>query len=152
MCDLILSARAHGLERPAGFAPITAPRVLGGFAEAAGLRLSEPIQAGKSITVSVLWRAASEAGRNFKAFVQVWDATGERRAGHEGDPCAGACPTEGWLPGEYLQDEHSVLLPDGLPPGEYRLIAGLYDPDTQRRLRAADGTDVVELGLIHISR
>ncbi|HQV27885.1 MAG TPA: 6-pyruvoyl-tetrahydropterin synthase-related protein [Thermoflexales bacterium] len=150
--DLILSARAHGLELPAGFAPITAPRVLGGFAEAAGLRLSEPIQAGKSITVSVLWRAASEAGRNFKAFVQLWDATGERRAGHDGDPCAGACPTEGWLPGEYLQDEHSVLLPDGLPPGEYRLIAGLYDPDTQRRLRAADGTDVVELGLIHISR
>lgn len=149
--DLAIDARAHALEMPAGYGPITAPKVLGGFAETAGLRLSEPIQAGKFITVSVLWRAAGEAGRNYKAFVQLWDATGERRAGHDSDPCAGACPTEGWLPGEYLEDAHPLFLPDNIPPGDYRLVAGLYDSDTQRRLSSADGADVVELGRLRIA-
>ena len=150
--DLAIDARAHASALPPGYGPITAPKVLGGFAEAAGLRLSEPVQAGKSITFSVLWRAAGEAGRNYKAFVQLWDATGERRAGHDSDPCAGACPTEGWLPGEYLEDAHPLFLPDNIPPGDYRLVAGLYDPDTQRRLSAADGADVVELGRIQVAR
>jgi hypothetical protein len=150
--ELALSARAHALEKPPGFTPIASPKVLGGFAEAVGLRLSEPIQAGKFITVSVLWRATGEASRNYKAFVQLWDAAGERRAGHDSDPCAGACPSEGWLPGEYLEDAHSLFLPDNLLPGDYRLVAGLYDPDTQRRLTSADGVDVVELGLIRLTR
>ncbi len=150
--DFVISARAHALDMPPGYAPIAAPKVLGGFAETAGLRLSEPVQADKSITVSVLWRASSEAGRNYKAFVQLWDATGERRAGHDSDPCAGACPTEGWLPGEYLQDEHALLLPDILPAGDYRLMTGMYDPDTQRRLSASDGANVVELGRLRFRR
>lgn len=149
--DLAIDARAHALAPPQGYATITAPKVLGGIAETAGLRLSEPVQAGKSITFSVLWRAAGEAGRNYKAFVQLWDATGERRAGHDSDPCASACPTEGWLPGEYLEDAHPLFLPDNLPPGEYRLIAGMYDPDTQRRLSAPDGADVVELGVLRVA-
>lgn len=149
--DLAIDARAHASALPPGYGPITAPKVLGGFAEAAGLRLSEPIQAGRFITVSLLWRAAGEAGRNYKAFVQLWDATGERRAGHDSDPCASACPTEGWLPGEYLEDAHRLDLPADLPPGDYRLVAGMYDPDTQRRLSAADGADVVELGVLRVA-
>jgi hypothetical protein len=43
---------------------------------------------------------------------------------------------------------HGLKLPPDLKPGDYRLIAGLYQPETGRRLLLEDGSDFVELGNI----
>jgi hypothetical protein len=52
-----------------------------------------------------------------------------------------------WLIGEIVADQHrfdSVVL-----PGEYRLVAGLYDPLTGRRLAGPTG-DSVDLGPVRV--
>jgi hypothetical protein len=47
--------------------------------------------------------------------------------GHDGQPAAGARPTTGWVPGEYVTDRHELVIPADLPPGEYVVEVGLYD-------------------------
>ena len=58
---------------------------------------------------------------------------------------AGFRPTFTWQPGEVIRDNYGLLLPDDLPPGDYRLIAGLYLPTTMERL-AASTAEGVPLG------
>ena len=43
-----------------------------------------------------------------------------------------------------------LLLPPGLPAGEYTLRAGLYDPATGARLLATAGGDDVLLGNVQV--
>jgi hypothetical protein len=45
---------------------------------------------------------------------------------------------------------YAILLPDPLPAGDYRLIAGLYDPAQPGapRVRTAEGADFLEIGLL----
>jgi len=57
------------------------------------------------------------------------------------------------LPLAEIQTEHVALqLPDNLPPGRYRLIAGLYNSasDTGERLRLPNGRDFVELQIVTV--
>jgi hypothetical protein len=51
-------------------------------------------------------------------------------------------------PGRSVPHAYGILLPDALPPGEYRLIAAVYDPAQAGapRLPVAGGGDSVELG------
>jgi hypothetical protein len=67
-------------------------------------------------------------------------------------------PTNGYrtfadLPVAETQTEHVALqLPANLPPGRYRLIAGLYDPasSTGGRLRLPNGRDFVDLQTVTV--
>ena len=43
-----------------------------------------------------------------------------------------------WAPGEYVRDEHRLILPNDLPAGDYRLIVGMYLPDSGERLPVFD--------------
>jgi hypothetical protein len=54
-------------------------------------------------------------------------------------------PTDAWLPGERLVDERRLPLA-GLPTEHHRLVAGLYDPVSGRRVPLAGGGDAVDLG------
>jgi len=55
-------------------------------------------------------------------------------AQHDSPPCEGSEPIRHWQNGEYILDEHTLLLPSDLPSGEYLLGVGLYDSDTLERL------------------
>ena len=41
-------------------------------------------------------------------------------------PGRGELPTTLWTPGEVISDTHRIVLPPDLPPGRYRLKAGLF--------------------------
>ena len=45
-------------------------------------------------------------------------------------------PTTFWQTGDRIYDEKTIALPAGLPPGDYTLVVGLYDPATGERLPA----------------
>ena len=54
----------------------------------------------------------------------------------------------GWPPSERIVDNHGLLLPADLPPGEYELWLGLYDAfDPAVRLPVA-GADSITLGVV----
>jgi 4-amino-4-deoxy-L-arabinose transferase-like glycosyltransferase len=83
---------------------------------------------GSYLEVRLHWHAADTPEANYRSFVHLLNAEGEILAQHDGTPGEGGLPTLGWLPGEYVVDAHSMYVPAGLPPGEYRLAVGLYDP------------------------
>ena len=59
--------------------------------------------------------------------------------GRSGQAKVVGSPT-GWLPGEIIVDEHVLSLPDDAPPGDYALIAGMYDESTLQRLAVLDAS------------
>ena len=87
---------------------------------------------------------------NYTVFVQALSADWTVVAQQDLPPLAGAAPTTTWLAGEVLTDPHHLALPANLAPGEYRLIAGMYDPNTGQRLPIATGGDFVELGAVSV--
>jgi hypothetical protein len=64
----------------------------------------------------------------------------------------GFTPTTRWQAGEILRDRHTVPLPAGLSPGEYRLVAGLYSVEPLRNLSTSPPTadNRVDLGTLSI--
>jgi len=74
----------------------------------------------------------------YTGFVQLLDPNNRVLAQEDHIPQRGAAPTTSWLPGEYVVDQYTLTLPESLPPGPYRLIAGLYDVRTMQRVPVID--------------
>ena len=99
-----------------------------------GFAQDMPLASNLQLPVTLHWHALETPDRNYHSFVHLLDAEGQIVAQADGQPGSGEFPTLGWLPGEYLTDTHVLQLPPDLPPGEYRLGVGLYDPKTNVRL------------------
>lgn len=107
-------------------------------------------QAGDVVGARLLWSADATPGRAYKVFLHLLDGTGQVIAQRDAEPGGGARPTTGWVAGEVVTDNHGLLLPPDLPPGDYTLRLGLYDAlDPTRRLATGDG-DGLTLGKITI--
>jgi hypothetical protein len=87
---------------------------------------------------------------NYTVFVQLLNSDWQVVAQEDLQPQAGAAPTTTWLPGEILTDPHTLPLPGQLPAGDYRLITGMYEPATGRRMSISTGGDFVDLGTVTI--
>jgi len=96
------------------------------------------------LDVTLYWRAARTVMEDYTVFVQLLDQDGRLVAQHDGQPLYGYLPTGSWSPGEVIPDRHPLLLPlpQDLPSGRYRLVAGMYVLDTLERLPVypGDGT------------
>ena len=56
-------------------------------------------------------------------------------AQHDGEPAHGQLPTTGWLPGEFIRDEHPLVLnSSGDDVAVKEMWIGLYDPNSGTRL------------------
>lgn len=148
------------LERAAGPAP-TAARYETAFLFGSAIRLtgfdlkpdalagSGTVKPGDGLTVTLVWQAEADPGQAYTVFTQLLDSGGKLVAQHDGPPAAGRSPTSGWLPGDRVADEHRIELPKELAPGDYTLIAGLYDAAGQR-LRLPEGQTFARLGSIRV--
>ena len=107
----------------------------GGQATLVGLDAgSTQVSLGDTLPVRLYWRAEAEFDQSYTAFVHLIGPDGRLYGQVDQAPGAGAFPTTGWLPGEYIADDYAVsLAPDALP-GEYQLEIGMYNPETGRRL------------------
>ena len=88
---------------------------------------------GSHVEIRLHWHAADTPQANYHSFVHLLGAEEQILAQHDGTPGEGRLPTLGWLPGEYIVDAHSLYVPLGLPPGQYHLAVGLYDPVSELR-------------------
>jgi hypothetical protein len=92
--------------------------------------------------VLTAWRQAASP-QPVKIFVHLLQPDGTIAGQYDGLGIA----WEGWRTGDVLIQLHR--LPADLPPGEYALTAGLYDPQTLERW-TAEGQDVVILEQIKL--
>jgi anti-sigma-K factor RskA len=85
------------------------------------------------------WRVLAPPPFLPAVFVHVYDAAGALVAQSDGPPADGFAPLELWRPGDGLVDERTLDL-SALPPGDYSVAVGVYDPANGARLAAeADG-------------
>ncbi len=91
------------------------------------------------VRVTLYWWAAGAPTQSYTVFAHVLNADGEFVAGHDSFPVNGTVPTQTWVPGRVYADTHLIQLPDDLPPGTYRVVAGMYDFDLTRLI--ATGPD-----------
>jgi hypothetical protein len=96
--------------------------------------------AGDGLELTLYWQALAPIPDGYYHFIHLVDAqTGEIVAQHDSMPRNNSYPTDQWAPGEFVDDPLYLDLSQ-VPPGEYRLYAGLYQNlgDQSIRLPAVD--------------
>jgi hypothetical protein len=123
--------------------------LLGGESDAAA------VARGGDVHARFYWRPVQALATDYHVFAQLIAADGSAIAGsdkqHPGDPVVqGETPTSQIEPGTYLRDEHVIHVPADAPPGRYELKAGLYDPQTGKRLKLPDGESMFGVGVVEV--
>ena len=103
-----------------------------------GFDLSLPRPLSPTLYLTLYWQPPAKLAQDYHAFVSLVDAGGQEWGHWDSVPIAPLYPSSRWAIGEVLRDSWRLDLPLGTPPGEYRLRAGLYRPDTGQRLPVAD--------------
>lgn len=109
------------------------------------------IMPGEVLQLQLQWQAERPPDADYALFVQLLDPRDQVVAQHDAPPGGDENPTDGWQPGVKVLDHHGVLIPYGTPPGDYRMIAGLYDPTSGQRLPVND-RDFIDLGAVTVAR
>jgi hypothetical protein len=80
---------------------------------------------------------------SYRIFLHLLQPDGSLLVQADGEPADWTRPTTGWAVGEVVLETRTLEIPADALPGEYRLVAGLYDPDTGQRLPLPDGPTAV---------
>jgi hypothetical protein len=113
---------------------------------------TQSLAPGGQLPVTITWQGLAEMSEDYTVFVQVLDAADRIVGQVDSWPVQGTRPTSSWRPVEVVADPYTIQLSSDLPPGEYKVIAGLYLLATGQRLPVIDEAgnpvdDKVEVGL-----
>jgi hypothetical protein len=93
---------------------------------------------GGRIVLTLYWQAKGPTDRPYKVFTHLSNGGPLPVAQHDSPPGGGCCPTDTWVAGEIVVDQHVIPLGANLLPGTFRLVAGMYHEPTGQRLRVVD--------------
>lgn len=104
----------------------------------------QSVCAGDSLQMHLYWQVDHTPARDDKLFLHLTplDDSGVV-AQHDSTTFSGFSPMTVWEPGEIVRDEQTLAIDASVAPGRYRLLAGLYDPDTVQNLRVLDAPTVL---------
>jgi hypothetical protein len=108
------------------------------------------VAAGDAIRLALGWQATETLDSSYLVSLYLVDDEDQVWSVRQSQPCGGWCPTDTWQPGSTIRDQHALLIPEGTPPGPYRLQVALYDPDQGRELVAAGSGQRVDLGSVQV--
>lgn len=151
---LAVISRARSFEVPAIRHAATAN--FGGLVELLGYDAQPPvgaaIYAGQTLRLKLNWRALREMAESYKVFTHLVGEDGQIYGQSDSIPLAGNAPTNGWVPGEILEDSYEIVLRSSVPAGRYRLSIGFYNQETGSRIPLADGTgDSLMLATVEVA-
>jgi hypothetical protein len=93
------------------------------------------------VELVLLWRPERRMETEYKVFVHIYDpGTGIPVAQDDAMPLHWTYPTSYWRLGEVIADAISISMED-VPPGEYGVAVGVYDPASGERLLVWDSLD-----------
>ncbi len=96
--------------------------------------LDDTLAAGDILQLTLFWEALEIPQSRYKVFVQVLDDQDRIVGQHDSEPGGGLLLTINWKPGQQITDNYGVLIGADTPPGNYRLVVGMYDLFTNDRL------------------
>lgn len=107
--------------------------------------------AGKPIPIEITYRLEAPTDQNLRWFVQLLTDQNIPLAQLDTGPDDNYQVFSALPARENLVERAGLLVPANTPQGEYRLIAGLYNPDDGgARLITIDGPDWIELGTMRV--
>jgi hypothetical protein len=86
---------------------------------------SRQMPADGALPLTLYWRAQNVPAVDESSTLQVLDEQGNLW-GQSDSQNPGGLPTSRWTTAEYARDVHRLRLRPGTPPGQYRLVAGVY--------------------------
>jgi len=107
----------------------------------------------EGIYVSLYWQTLQPFAEDYTVFVHLRDPANNTVANGDHQPYNNLVPTRHWPVGETIKESIRIDLPPELPAGSYRLLVGMYSPQTLERLPVendATGENAVDLGTAHI--
>ncbi len=89
---------------------------------------SETLTPNEILRITLFWQTDKMLKERYKVFVHLYAALDAPPvAQQDGEPGGGRFITSEWQPGVTIADNHGILLPPDLPPGDYTLVVGLYN-------------------------
>jgi 4-amino-4-deoxy-L-arabinose transferase-like glycosyltransferase len=88
--------------------------------------------AGELVELTLYWRGLRPVERDYVVFAHILNPTTLTiYAGSDAQPAGWTRPTSTWIPGEIVEDKHTLTVNPDTPPGIYELEIGLYlqEPD-----------------------
>jgi hypothetical protein len=159
-----VTERTHRYEPPAPAGQLEAD--FAGQARLVGYDLTTgEVRPGETLPLTLYWlapgsprpvpgapeQAPRQMASSYKVFVHLIDGNGQIVAQRDSVPARGDRPTTSWVPGEFIADGYTLDLPASLPPGNYALWIGLYDPVSGVRLSLApSGADRLHLADVQV--
>ncbi|HMR64163.1 MAG TPA: glycosyltransferase family 39 protein [Anaerolineae bacterium] len=98
-----------------------------------GYNLPTVAHPGELLPVTVYWQSLSPMEVRYRAFVHLVDAQDGRWGQHDDDPACRLLTTD-MYPNQQSSRQFRVPIDPQTPPGPYRVILGLYHPETLERL------------------
>lgn len=118
----------------------------------AGYDLPQTATPGGTLPLAFWWRTGDRLALNadMVQFIHLFHSNGQDYWVYDRPPFGDRFPTSDWPGGVTLRDSVSVPLPADLPPGEYTVRTGLYEPVNRDRLVVTDsgGTVVTDYSII----
>lgn len=109
----------------------------------------QAVSAGEPLELTHFWQATAQPAQDYTVFVHLLEERGAQPlTTADGPPVSGFYPTSLWRAGDVVDDAHTLHVPDNLPPGEYLIGVGFYDPDSGRRLARSDGGDTIFIEIV----
>lgn len=95
------------------------------------------------VPITLYWQAQSLLSLRYKVFIHLLSPPQEGGQGGvvaqaDDFPVCGTSHTNTWASGTVVLDRHLLKLPPDLSPGDYTLLAGMYEPDLNLRLNYFD--------------
>jgi hypothetical protein len=114
----------------------------------------ENVAPGEAFPLTLYWRALAEMETSYTVFVHVVGPDGVIRGQWDSMPGDGSLPTTGWVKDEVIIDEYLIPMDEDVPPWQYTILVGMYDPMTDERLPSTSGgarpTDAIPLRSIGV--
>jgi len=109
----------------------------------------------EALPLTLHWQMRQYVATDYTVLLHLVGRDGAPVAQWDGPPVQGLLPTSLWRMDDAIVDERVLDLPADLPPGEYRLVTGLYDlADLQRLPVSLDGKpagDTVPLATVTVA-
>ncbi|MEM7345641.1 MAG: hypothetical protein AAF485_15470, partial [Chloroflexota bacterium] len=112
------------------------------------------INDGDILQLALAWETEAALADSYTVFVQLLDSANHVVGQRDAAPLTA---TIDWPVGDPVTDAHGVFIEPGTPPGQHRLIVGLYNSQTGQRLplQSPEGDiigDFIELDTVEVVR
>jgi hypothetical protein len=98
------------------------------------------VRAGESIVMRMYWEPLSRPVPDLGSFLHLVPEVSKPPVAEAKSLYAVWVPTRFWRVGFYYKDDITLTIPAHIPPGQYSLVYGLYDPAESERRLIVSGT------------